>query len=189
MSPQVTAGRLPVFLLTVGAIIGGLNYGSQKVRGIADDLEIMAAYKETQVWANEQTPETALFMVDPCRWYGWRDFSGRASLGTVREWYMTAWIYTDRGEFLEKGKDIARTLGFDMAPFRNKPRSSSSTCEAARSVYYDPSLRGQSRIAEEYDVDFFVFESEFAAAFLPDLQGRADFQNEHFLVVPAERLK
>lgn len=177
--------------LIVSAVFvhGGWQYSSEKSETVLRKSEFSRAYKETQLWAHENTPETALFMVDPCRWYGWRDFSGRASIGTVREWYMTAWIYSDRRELLDQGKEIARTLGFDMEPFRNAPRSNRAICKAARSAYYDPTLAGPKKIAQRYDVNFFVFEKKFAGSLPSDLEQQAVFRNEHFFVLAAEELK
>lgn len=170
-------------------IYGGWQYSSQKSEAVSRNSVVSRAYLETQQWAHENTPETSLFMVDPCRWYGWRDFSGRASMGTVREWYMTAWVYSDRRELLDQGKEIARTLGFDMEPFRNAPRSNRAICQAARSAYYDPALAGPKQIAERYDVNFFVFEKEFAGSLPSELEQQAVFRNEHFFVLAAEELK
>ena len=188
---QSLESALPIVPLIISAffVLGGWQYSSEKSETVLRKSEFSRAYLETQLWAHENTPETALFMVDPCRWYGWRDFSGRASIGTVREWYMTAWIYSDRRELLDQGKETARTLGFDMEPFRNSPRSNRAICQAARSAYYDPSLAGPKGIAQRYGVNFFVFEKKFAGSLPSELEQHAVFRNEHFFVLAAEELK
>lgn len=186
---QLFGSNAVTYILTIGAVIGCLNYALERTEPVIRDQDMSKAYKETQVWANQETPDTALFMVDPCRWYGWRDFSGRASIGTVREWYMTAWIYGDSRSLLETGQGIAQALGFDMEPFRSRSGSSQQICESARAAYYDPTFAGHSRIVDKYGVDFFVFENRFAGNLLPELEERAEFQNAHFTVVSAGRLR
>ncbi len=185
----VLGGNLAIYILTVAMIGGGLVFGLDRYDRFSKRPDEFSAYKETQVWANRNTSATALFMVDPCRWYGWRDFSGRASIGTVREWYMTAWLYTDDGEMLARGDAIANDLGFDVQPFRNTPRSNKQICDAARTAYYDLSFQGHSRVADRHDVNYFVFEKQYLNELPSTLEDLADYQNEYFMVLSAERLR
>jgi len=182
---------LPVIALIFSLICvcGSLFFVKDKYEKFKSNIDLSKAYKETQVWANKNTEELALFMVDPCRWYGWRDFSGRASIGTIREWFMTAWGYVDRGDLLIKGKEISNTLGFDMEPFKNISNSSGKICKAARSVYYDPNTTGIEKIANRYNVDYFVFEKIHAKNFSKKIEKQAIFQNDHFFIIRAETLK
>lgn len=177
--------RMLVLALFFG---GGVSWTSDRVARAARTQDFAAAYLDTQLWAREVTPPGSLFMVDPCRWYGWRDFSGRASIGTVREWFMTAWIYVDDARQLEKGKRISSALGFDMEPFRASPNSVGDLCASARAAYYRPDLRGQKAIAKEFGVDYFVFEKRHAKDSLDALARHFAFENAHFAVLASEDL-
>ena len=178
-----------IIIYSLLCVCGSLFFVTDKYKTFKVNADLSQAYKETQLWANKNTEETALFMVDPCRWYGWRDFSGRASIGTVREWFMTAWGYVDRGDLLIKGKEISKTLGFDMEPFKNISDSSGKICKVARSIYYDPNTTGIKKIANRYDVDYFVFEKMHAKDFPKKLEKQAVFQNNYFFILRAETLE
>ena len=145
-------------------------------------------YLEAQLWAKNSTPSGTLFMVDPCRSYGWRDFSHRASIGTIREWYMTAWLYNDRAELLEQGHHIAVTLGAGFEPEEVKPRASRAMCKTARAAYYAPELAGVRRVAEEFDVDYFVFEKAHSEGLPKSVTDHFSFENDHFAILAADRL-
>ena len=175
-------------LITAFVILGAANFSSLKIATIQNKSDVSRAYMEVQYWAKQTTSNKALFMVDPCRVYGWRDFSGRASIGTVREWYMTAWIYQNRRDLLEKGKDIAGALDFNIEPFRGKLGAGRKICDAARLAYYDSMLDGQRRIAERFGVDYFVFEKAFAVNMLSKIEHKIEFQNDFFFVLAATRL-
>ncbi len=176
------------WIITFAAIGGGVLYANDKATQARWSHPVAAAYREAQLWAKENTAHDALFMVDPCRTYGWRDFSGRPSIGTIREWYMTSWIYIDRFDLLQKGRAYAKSLGFDMEPFRNEPFGTPRICDAARKLYYDPTLAGQRRIAADHDVDFFMLEKAFADDWIAQMSARFAFENEHFAIIAATRL-
>ncbi|WP_460874695.1 hypothetical protein [Paralcaligenes ginsengisoli] len=74
-------------------------------------------YLATQLWARAHTPATALFMVDPTIYYGWRDFSSRSSFGNLREWLHTSWLYDSRKANYLEGKKRFDELGIDLGPY------------------------------------------------------------------------
>lgn len=179
---------VPVALIAISLFFGvGAGYWSID-RGAVNNQESALAYKEAQLWARNSTPSGTLFMVDPCRWYGWRDFSHRASIGTMREWYMTAWIYNDRADLLDRGHQIAVALGAGFEPKDAKPRGSRMMCDAARVAYYDPDLAGPRRVAEKFGVDYFVFEKAYTDGLPEFATDHFAFENEHFAILPADRL-
>lgn len=170
-------------------LIGAMIWTAQRVHRTEAHRSLARAYKETQLWAHAETPVGSLFMVDPCRWYGWRDFSHRASIGTTLEWYMTAWIYSGRGDLLRRGQEIGETLGLDMAPDELAPRSNATICKAARAVYYAPDLAGPRRVAQRFDIDYFIFEKAHSSDIPTSIAMRYVFENTHFAVLPASELK
>ena len=150
-------------------------------------------FKEVQIWAKNNTDPTSLFMVDPCISYGWRDFSHRSSIGTPREWYMTGWLYvTDKDRF-SLGIEIGDTLGLNLRPHlseRGEPQKirSAEVCKMAEELYYDPKMEPVDRIAQRYNVDYFVFERQKLSS-LPDWQAiHPRFENDHFWVISREQI-
>ena len=153
-----------------------------------DYLDRAADYKNVQLWAKENTDKTALFMVDPCINYGWRDFSHRSSIGTPREWYMTGWLYVSDKQRFDKGVAIGDSFGLDLRPYLprqgEKPTiNGRDVCRMATDLYYDPGMGSLRNIARDYDVDYFVFESE-------KMQGFADlptaYNNARYRVIRKE---
>jgi hypothetical protein len=151
------------------------------------------AYYEAQRWAQANTEHTALFMVDPCITYGWRDFSERSSLGTPHEWYMTGWLYVSDGRVFERGLAIGRALGLDLAP-RVPERDAqariiySEVCIEAQNLYYDAGRAGITRLAEQFQVDYFVMKKEKAEALQKAAGAIPVFANDHYLVFAAKDL-
>lgn len=142
-------------------------------------------YLEVQKWASRSTSPTALFMVDPCINYGWRDFSGRASIGTPREWFMTGWGYSGDGSVYELGREISETLGLDLNPIALGPQSGSEVCDISRIAYYAEDLEGLTAMSERFKVDYFVLyrdELKERTGFLAE-PWVVYFQNDTFLVV------
>lgn len=124
-------------------------------------------YKAVQLWAKKNTPVTALFMPDPTRAYGWRDFSERSSTGTLHEWLNSAWIYnTDNHSFLE-GKERTLTLLNDpnFIPLKHAKEQVAlmiAINTKALQNFYDPSGKILLKMAEKYHIDYFIFEKAHA---------------------------
>jgi hypothetical protein len=177
-----------IYILIALVFIGGIHFCFKSTSKVMRNEEVDSSYKAVQLWANKKTGSASLFMVDPCRWYGWRDFSGRPSLGTIREWYMTSWLYTGDVSNLELGKKISQTLGFDMEKFRNKPASAAEICDEARQLYYQPGFTAQNNLSESFGVDYFIFEHKFASNISEELKKFSVFNNEHFSVVSSKDL-
>lgn len=172
-----------VMLLTM---VGGATYWAVlKVERDFPIVDVGREYLDVQIWANENSDPTALFMVDPCINYGWRDFSARASLGTPREWFMTGWLYTGDGGVLEWGKEISRTLGLDPDPELLGPLSAGEICERAREAFYSPGLKNLFRISDDFGVNYFILyrnEFETRTGVLPETW-EITFGNDTFIVI------
>lgn len=177
-------GRVAAIMLITTLVGASLWTVVEVVRG-GRSAEAGREYLPVQIWAQKNSPADALFMVDPCITYGWRDFSARASLGTPREWFMTGWLYSGDGAVLQRGKEISETLGLDLDPDALGPLSGSIVCEKARSAYYRPGLMGLSAISERFGVDYFVLNREELESRTGSLPPNWDisFENETYLVV------
>lgn len=148
-------------------------------------------YKNVQIWAEESTDETALFMVDPCITYGWRDFSHRSSIGTPREWFMTGWLYVSEKPRFDRGLAIADSFGLDLRPYLpergEKPSiDGHDVCQMAIPLYYDPQRRSLRSIARDHGVDYFVFEQNRMGDVLRALPFQ--YENAHYRVIWKEEI-
>lgn len=181
-------GSPGLLALTLLFLAGAVHWSQQRITLFTRNEVVARAYLETQIWARANTPSGSLFMVDPCHWYGWRDFSHRASIGTMREWYMTAWLYTDRGDLLDLGHRIAGTLGAALEPHEVNPQSRTTLCKTGRAAYYHPDLVGPRQVAEQFGVDYFVFETARMKEFPETVTSRLVFRNDYYAVLPANGL-
>lgn len=148
----VTAIFRPVILAVVVILIIPLTLRwAPTVNHGASDKPLGVAYMNAQLWAKENTAPTALFMVDPTIYYGWRDFSQRSSFGNLREWLHTSWLYDSKKSNYEEG--LRRTSEFGII--------------ASDYVHEAPPLNGFSKIHKDigdrfysYDTDWFLKISE-----------------------------
>lgn len=150
-------------------------------------------YYAVQLWARDHTRNDALFMVDPCTIYGWRDFSERSSLGTPYEWFHTGWLYVGDKQVFDRGQAIGKSLGMDFAdqlpvPGQRAKHINTAVCQQALERFYDPSSQYLRRVALEHKVDYFVVENEPAAALLKAARITPLFTNAHYTVIAAKDL-
>lgn len=156
-------------------------------------LQKAAAYHQAQIWARDNTSTQALFMVDPCVYYGWRDYAHRASLGTPREWYMTAWGYSGDKALLDRGVAIGRVLGLNMDDYLPQigQRSRADThrvCADASDLYYDPSLKNITAIAQAFAVDYFVMQQSKLNTIDDWPEMDTVFENEYYAIYSAREI-
>jgi hypothetical protein len=128
-----------------------------------DDKPLGLAYMNAQLWAKENTAPTALFMVDPTIYYGWRDFSQRSSFGNLREWLHTSWLYDSNKNNYEEG--LRRTAEFGIfAPdyVRESPPLDgfSKINKEIGDRFYSYDTDRFMRISRKYNVDYIVMKKE-----------------------------
>lgn len=69
---------------------------------------------QAQKWAKENSPPTAIFLVDPSIYYGWRDFSERSSFGNLREWGYSSFAYNLNNHAYEEGIKRMQSIGIQV---------------------------------------------------------------------------
>src|SRR5262245_38718437 len=72
-----------------------------------------AAFKDVQLWAAKNTAPTATFLLDPSYATGWREYSGRASYGSLSELAHFATLYDSVPGLFQKGLARVREFGVD----------------------------------------------------------------------------
>lgn len=131
-----------VLVLMISATLGWTGTTNLGPR----DKPLGVAYLNAQLWAKENTDPTALFMVDPTIYYGWRDFSQRSSFGNMREWLHTSWLYDSKKNNYEEG--LRRTAEFGISPF-------DYLHESPPLLGFDKLDRDMGNRFYSYDVDWF----------------------------------
>lgn len=146
---------------------------------------LFSDYKGVQLWARDTSDPRALFMVDPCLAYGWRDFSQRSSWGGLQEHLKTGWLYTSNLADFEEGLSRAKRLGIDSRAMLAEDPSSirhnyGAVCNTARGIYYKQDPSWLTGMIADYGIDYFVYLKTYAedgSAFAPV------FENDSFFVL------
>src|SRR4029078_10822108 len=114
---------------------------------------------------------------------GWRDYSRRASFGSVYEWLDAGWLYDSQSRTFKEGlarygelsPDLRRGLGFP------RPLDGYSVLlQQAFDGYYAASDARLRELAHKYGITHFVFRKEYLArrVRLPVV-----YENAHFIIV------
>jgi hypothetical protein len=143
---------IPVTLRWTGTV----NHGpGDKLLGMA--------YMNAQVWAKENTDPTALFMVDPTIYYGWRDFSQRSSFGNVREWLHTSWLYDSKKNNYEEGLRRTSEFGISAADYLHESPPLGGFDKLDRDIgnrFYSYDADWFERMSKKYLIDYVVMKKE-----------------------------
>lgn len=177
--------RFGVFTLICITIWSGVNwskkYRALPLKGIASGN----AYLETQLWAKNNTKSDALFMIDPCIQYGWRDFSIRSSFGGFQEWLKIGWIYTGDNEAFQEGIRRANLYPIDLKIDKGlyPGKASSEICNQARKLFYKPDGSFIRSIVKNNNIQFVVMSKEQAIKYGNIPAWPIAFQNELYAVL------
>ncbi len=149
-----------MILVWVGISIPVLN----AERNLKYKREQNKAKYDMQLWARNNTANDALFMLDPTSYGGWRDISHRASFGTVKEWLHNAWLYDSDSRLYKEG--LRRFSLLDLNPesfysFNTRNKAYKSIRLSARMKYYNANHEFFKVLAEQENIDYFVFELKF----------------------------
>jgi hypothetical protein len=156
--------------LAVLTIVTGLSLRAAPNLNLLRDLSLRKdayALLGAQMWARENTPAGALFMVDPGLQELWRSKSYRPSFGTVREWLFTSVLYNSNADVLEEGMARYRALGLEAPPpiiFDKSERRMlplyAGIVEPAQRNYYSMTEVQFRRLADDYGIKYFVFQKK-----------------------------
>jgi hypothetical protein len=186
--------RFKAGILLLILFVGVSNWGEKNRRLGTKSVNQGNAYKEVQIWASKNTSNTALFMVDPCQAYGWRDFSTRSSFGSIHEWYKTGWLYSSDNVALQEGLRRGRRLGIEinmLIPVDARSFHSDNNrqiCNEARKNYYRATGEVIKEIASDYDIHYLVLDKVQAEKYGGIPVWPVSFENQTYVVlVPPHR--
>lgn len=188
LSRVPSARRVLPALAAVAAFLivcGWAFHWLEHLRMSSEDAAVKSDYKAAQLWARANTETSALFMVDPTIYYGWRDYSQRSSFGNLREWLFTTWLYDSSLARYQEGMRRFREFGIELQPFlRYQPplNGYAALGSEVRKKFYAADDAWRKTLAARYGIDYFVFMRQFAtpATTLPVV-----YENKHFMIVTA----
>lgn len=175
---------LPQAVLVVWIAVSVVAINAQRTRAWATvESEFML---QTQTWARDNTPEDALFMLDPGSYGGWRDISRRASFGTAQEWLHNAWLYDSDAALFDEGFRRFGLLGMEPESFydigdrldtiRTIRRQATERYHGAPSEWFEKLVRTEG-------IDFFIFDHWRLSA--PPSGLELAYENERYAVYAA----
>lgn len=146
------------------------------------DKPMGMAYMSAQVWAKENTPKSALFMVDPTIYYGWRDFSQRSSFGNVREWLHTSWLYDSKRDNYEEGLRRTAEFGISASDYLHESPPLLGFDKLDRDIgerFYSYDADWFEKISKKYAIDYVVMKKE---RIKNRLQLSVAYENDFFII-------
>ena len=154
--------------------------------------EVAQSYLDVQLWAKKNTPTDALFMPDPSRSYGWRDFSERSSFGNLREWGYCAIAYNPDANVYREGIERMRNFEIDAEKVSNRDLRESKTSiygqklnKDIRATFYNMRAEQLKEISNKYKIDYVIMNRKYhKPAQQADLlkKFRVVYMNDHFIV-------
>lgn len=139
-------------------------------------------FYQVQIWAKAESETDDLFLVDPSHSYGWRGYSERPTLGSVREWLYTNIVYSSDADELERGLELAGDFGIDMDQYLSGDEPLNGYYYALvhiRENYCQSKDDWLQKIAKKYNVKYFVFDKTYCTG-KPSLEIK--YENDSFYV-------
>lgn len=148
--------------------------------------ELASAYLDVQRWARHNTEEEAVFIGDPSKATGWREFSARAYFGSISELAHFATLYDSKPERFNAGLDRLRAFNVDpltvdkakVDAFRGK-YGISVLGPKIRDAYYAANIDELKSVAQQFDVDYAIFEKTLVRE---KLRAPLVYENNFYLV-------
>jgi len=133
--------------------------GSNKIKKWQDTgAKVAKSYLEVQLWAKKHTPTDALFMPEPSRAHGWRDFSERSSFGNMREWGYTNIAYRSDRQTFDEGIKRMKELGIELSPdIDNNLKLIAET----QKRYYSLNPQQIQSLLNKYSIDYFIMRKKY----------------------------
>ncbi|WP_137455049.1 hypothetical protein [Halomicronema hongdechloris] len=139
----------------------GLAYLWQESQSLSSqEIALRRDYYRVQIWAKNNTQKSALFMVDPTIYYGWRDYSHRSSFGNLREWILlSCCVYKSDFNVYQEGMRRFREFQIDIDKYLEVEPSLlgfRQLNDAIREKYYSLDDSWRLNINQTYGVDYFL---------------------------------
>jgi hypothetical protein len=171
--------KVEVLIVILGVLAVALQLKSWPLAGAVDKSK---DFLEVQLWAKDNTPPKTLFFVDPTHSYGWRGFSERPTMGSVREWLYTSALYTVDEKSVTLGKQLFADFGLDLAKYLSGKEPLDGYYYALLKLRQTFCKIGNERLlslGKKYGASLFVFDKANCES-APDI--KIVFENSSFYV-------
>lgn len=148
-----------IFVAMAACILGLALHWKSPSNFNSDSRAFGKAYLNAQLWAKKNTHPSALFMVDPTLYYGWRDFSERSSFGNLREWIHTSWLYDSSKKNFDEGMRRVSEFGILATDYLHDtpaPKGAARMEEDIRTRYYTYNIEWFEKLSKKYGIDYLV---------------------------------
>lgn len=181
-------------ILTQLAMVSALLLGIYGWQTLPQRRYLWAAdFLQAQLWARQGTAPGSMFMLDPMMYDGWRDFSERPSIGSIREWTHTTWMYTGSKPLFEAGLAHANMFEVPVEPYLDKSSSATSAMGkyyvATRTAYYLWDDTKRAEVVRKYGIDYFILDPNLMARHHTRTDLPVVFHNTYYLIVDARPLR
>jgi hypothetical protein len=150
-------------------------------------------YLEAQLWAKNNTSKDVLFMSEPYRENGWRDFSERSSFGNLREWGYLSILYDSKICLYREGLKRIREFGIDIERLTAQDIKNCGIHpfyifirREIKNYYYSLNDEKLHDFANRYGIDYFIMNRRFQKK--PSSLAIA-YINEYFVIYYADLAK
>lgn len=150
---------------------------------------VRAAYLDVQKWARNNSDPSALFMPEPFRAYGWRDFSQRSSFGNFMEWGFNAIYYEPNLERYQQAVERFGLFGVDLAAvdqgdIESRPLGYSTLGQLLsrklKTAYYRLPEETYIALSKRYHIDYMVMQKKLQELEFANLP--VAYDNRFFIV-------
>jgi hypothetical protein len=145
------------------------------------------AYLKLQTWANRNTKQNALFMIDPSHEKGWEEFSVRSSFGTFRQWLHTSIIVVENESILSEGLRRTALLNTETAEIimrylsgKAQPPSRYRLGRMIKDSYYTKTAEEFRKIAADNGIDYVILLKRHQPK--KPLKLKSAYENDYYVV-------
>lgn len=185
--PRARRAALPMMLCLTA--VGSLAVAAtDRSTWLARHGEQAASFRAAQLWARENTDPHAIFMGDPTRDNGWREFSQRAWFGSGRDVTHFATLYDSSRDRFDAGIERLTIFGPDprsidaaeVDAFKGGKYFTSVLNKAYKSGYLALSAADLARVQRRFGVSYLIANTAEIPQGLKD--ARPVYENTHFAI-------
>lgn len=126
------------------------------------------ALLDAQLWARDNTPPMALFLVEPYRATGWQTYSLRSSFGNLHSWGFVGIGYRPNMNRYREGRERAAAFGINWElqfpdGIARGTLAGNILKKQLRKKLYGMTDAELIKLAERFNIDYIVFNKKYAS--------------------------